>query len=64
MQNWEYFYIRFRSDGLVYRVNRKNIDDPSVHWHEYANELGSQGWELVATSGELSMTLIFKRPKS
>jgi hypothetical protein len=64
MQKWEYACIRFRQDGLVISVNGKNVDSPSVHWFEYANELGSLGWELVTSAGDYGYILIFKHPKS
>ena len=51
-QTWEYKTAYSRSDGFA--------------WEKTLNELGGQGWELVATSSpadEAGVTYVFKRAK-
>jgi hypothetical protein len=64
MQKWEYAYIRFDTSSGVVRILNDKAIQTTVHWLDYANEMGVTGWELVATSGKYGDVLIFKRPQS
>lgn len=55
MQKWEYLFVTFegRSDASrPWRINGEVVEDwlsgPTMH--EFANQMGEQGWELVGSS--------------
>ena len=66
---WEYMEIVFRDYG-GYRPRYVNGEE-QMGWkrapviHEYLNQLGEQGWELVGVGGrdDRQMPAYFKRPK-
>ena len=73
VQKWEYLFIRADYVGGQWKPRHMN-DQEVTDWKrgpvlsEFANQLGEQGWELVAapfsiTEGVASFRLIFKRPK-
>ncbi len=77
MQKWEYLIVTADLERNYWRpryVNSRELPDwrrgPTLD--EFANELGEQGWELVAapfTTGDAEFRgvavarMIFKRPK-
>jgi hypothetical protein len=65
MQRWEYLFVDVARTGEVYSVNGQTVVHQKWLRYVYANQLGSQGWELVGTVSSESSTyqLIFKRPK-
>ncbi len=71
MTKWEYTFVLFGvGDRNAWRPAEVN-DQTLPNWKrgptgsEFANQLGEQGWELVATfSTGITPTLIFKRPKT
>lgn len=68
MQTWEYIFVRVdmaRGTRRPRYVNGEQLQNwkQGVSISEYANELGSQGWELIGSS-VAGFELIFKRPKA
>lgn len=65
MQKWEYQWIVIPGSLKKIKVSGKKILA-----HDYVNDLGLQGWELVAVeqsfpgSGISDYILFFKRPKA
>ena len=75
MQKWEYLFLEAKPRG--YAVNGQvqvGIDKKEFLIHDFANQLGADGWELVAApftplhdstgTGETTARLIFKRGKA
>jgi hypothetical protein len=70
MQKWEYLFIEASWEKRIIRPryhNNKEIPDwkslPEIH--EYLNQLGTEGWELVNTTfeeGNVNPRFAFKRP--
>lgn len=72
MTRWEYLQVTFDYNKGNWVLNGKE----SRNWDKYAaqpavfNDLGDQGWELVATligvlgAGTCTTGFVFKRPKS
>ena len=64
MQKWEYKWIVIPSS-----LGKKKIGKQKVESIEYVNQLGEEGWELLAVeqgwpgSGLSDYILFFKRPK-
>lgn len=66
MATWEYLTV-FISGNRVNAVNDREIKPLNVSLAvDYFNQLGIEGWELVAapSSNVAQYTAIFKRPKS
>lgn len=78
---WEYLEIRARFSGSIVSVNGMSVDEHyGSDWStvgrylflEYANYLGSQGWELVGITQvdssrmgtEVAFVYVFKRQLS
>lgn len=63
MQKWEYYWTVIPGD-----LGKIKISGEKIKSHDYVNELGNQGWELVAVeqsfpgSGLSDYILFFKRP--
>lgn len=74
MQKWEYVFVECQGHGGQWRpklVNGQELADwkkgPAIH--EYSNQLGQQGWELVnlatgqtAGGATYHYRLTYKRP--
>jgi hypothetical protein len=66
---WEYLFVDFFSYGGELRARRVDgiiLDDweHGMVMHDYANQAGRDGWELVAVNvGDSSAQLVFKRTK-
>jgi hypothetical protein len=68
---WDYLFLSSCVAGGILRPHVEN-DQELPHWrkgpslHEYVQQLGDQGWEMVSHSypscGSYP-TLVFKRPK-
>ncbi|MBN1316838.1 MAG: DUF4177 domain-containing protein [Anaerolineales bacterium] len=64
MQKWEYTWV-----VIPHSLKKIKIDGNKISAHVYINEMGEQGWELVAVeqnfpgSGLSDYILFFKRPK-
>ena len=64
MQKWEYLWTVIPGSLKKIKVSGQKIES-----HEYVNDLGMHGWELVAVeqsfpgSGISDYILFFKRPK-
>ena len=69
MQKWEYMFVQSRlNKKFEYKptqVNGQELRDwergPAIH--DFANQMGEQSWELIESSPEHGLRLIFKRPK-
>jgi len=67
MQKWEYMTITFSErDNNIYicdrtgeQILKKAAYAANGHRHEYLNEAGEKGWELVANQGSV---YYLKRP--
>jgi len=56
---WEYKFIEFTTPKTIF----KGKADTFAIWEEHLNELGKQGWELVAVFAlSIGAVAIFKRP--
>ena len=66
MTRWEYYYIRFDYHTGPFWINSAvSSSQPASNLFELLNQLGIEGWELVASHTESSTTgLIFKRQAS
>ena len=71
MQTWEYFIARIEKEGDELRFHPLEEAGLSLPpWKErsltaFLNEVGSQGWELVALDTEHgSVNAVFKRPRA
>ncbi|HAZ45003.1 MAG TPA: hypothetical protein DDW76_10635 [Cyanobacteria bacterium UBA11369] len=70
LPKWEYCFVRlnyFAGDFRPQSINGEELrDKPLPNLHDFTNQLGDQGWELVGvnyTPGYGYGFLIFKRPK-
>ncbi|MBW4496443.1 MAG: hypothetical protein KME26_25870 [Oscillatoria princeps RMCB-10] len=71
MQKWEYLFVRldyFAGDLRPKLANGKELpaQDGGISLHEYANQAGEEGWELVGMNYTPTYGygfLVFKRPK-
>lgn len=71
MPKWEYLFVRFdyfAGDLRAQSVNGQEARDPSINkpLHEYANQVGEEGWEMVGLNYTPAYGygfLVFKRPK-
>ena len=70
LPKWEYCFVRlnyFAGDFRPQSINGEDLrDKPIPNLHDFTNQLGDQGWELVGvnyTPGYGYGFLIFKRPK-
>jgi hypothetical protein len=63
MQKWEYYLAVIPGS-----LKKLKVGDKKIQTDEYINQLGAQGWELVAVeqsfpgSGISDYILFFKRP--
>ncbi len=63
MQKWEYYWVVI--PGSLRKIK---VDGQKIQSHDHVNELGGEGWELVAVeqsfpgSGISDYILFFKRP--
>lgn len=71
MQKWEYLFLSTGVAGGILRPYYQN-DEELPNWkkgppvHQYVQELGEQGWEMVShayPSCGSYPTMAFKRPK-
>ena len=59
MQKWEYKYINLYSiTDLCKKLGIQYTSDINTIF----NFLGSNGWELVTSSGDSNVVFVFKRP--
>jgi hypothetical protein len=64
MQKWEYHWIVIPGSLKKIKVGGEKIQS-----HDFVNQLGAEGWELVAVeqalpgSGMSNYILFFKRPR-
>lgn len=68
MQRWEYCTVEYASSQgeiLKLRKNGEYLEKLyGTPWLEFLDQLGEEGWELIATAGSnVFWTLYFKRPK-
>ncbi len=66
MQKWEYLSVQVAGSGtnMLY-VSGWDEDNPGQHIWKPANDLGSEGWELVSVATETGVFRLygfFKRP--
>ena len=65
MQKWEYTWVVIPGN-----LGKMKVDRQKVHAHDYVNELGEKGGELVGIEQSLpgaaisDYILFFKRPKT
>lgn len=65
MQKWEYIWVI-----VPHSLGKMKVGGQKVRAHDYVNELGEEGWELVGVeqglpgAGISSYILFFKRPKT
>jgi hypothetical protein len=70
MQQWEYLCVSARAGnvGLEGKATYRATAAPDAgvrDFEHFLNELGAQGWELVAnTDGLADVQFIFKRPRA
>ncbi|MEK6409291.1 MAG: hypothetical protein AABN34_20385 [Acidobacteriota bacterium] len=63
MKKWEYLFIEAMyptTTNVTCRVNGQQLTFPKGNWQIF-NQLGEQGWELVAANGP-DWCYVFKRP--
>jgi hypothetical protein len=64
MRQWEYRWVVIPGN-----LGKMKVDGQKIQAYDYVNQLGGQGWELVAVeqsfpgSGISDYILFFKRPK-
>ena len=64
MDRWEYLCLAV-VDGKLHTENGHRVEPQwaDANAFDYLNQLGAQGWELVATTeAEKTIWLYFKRP--
>lgn len=71
MQKWEYLRVDMEGNGqfwVPHSINGQELRDwkKGPNFYDFANQLGDQGWELIApiTRGGTTYGYIFKRLKA
>jgi hypothetical protein len=63
MKEWEYMYIEADNNEVEDKFTQSsNLEEDYLH--EFLNDAGKQGWELVSTCPKTASEwrLVFKRP--